>query len=185
MKRVITLAAALCALAAGAASTASAQATITTTCPSGSTQVASVTYAQAGDPVYGAAGNVWAIATYTRTMLVFRIPRASNTYCATWRDTGTFVTVAGKSPGGTGYVPAGIAGTLTRTAVTSNFTATYRPAAATSGSAGTHVGPFDWTSLYFTNVEGLDRVWYADLYTAGAAGSWGSRTGYASYCDVT
>jgi hypothetical protein len=144
-----------------------------------------VTYVVTGDPVAGAAGQTWAIASYTRTEMVFRLPGTTNTYCATWRDSGTFTTVGGASPAGTGAVPPGITGTLTRTAVTTNFTADWRPVAGTSGSLGTHAGTFDWTSLWFTNVQGMGLVWYSNLYTTPSSGSWGSRTGYPSYCDIT
>ena len=185
MKRALTLAAALCVLALGAVSTASAVTTYTTSCPAYSQLVVSVSYLVTGDPVTDADGNVWATADYTRTLQVFRVPWAKNTYCATWRDSGTFVTVDAQSPGGTGTVAAGIVGRLTRTAVTTNFTASFQPHAATSGAVGPFAAPFDWTSLYFSNVQGLGLVWYSNLYTTALNGSWGSRTGFPSYCDIT
>ena len=69
------------------------------------------------DPVTGVdPANVWATADYTRTLQVYRV--AKNTYCATWRDSGTFVTVAGQSPGGTGTVAKnGKSGTVSITLV--------------------------------------------------------------------
>jgi hypothetical protein len=181
MKRAFTLAAALCVLALGAVSSASALGTYTTSCPAYSQLVGSGSYVVTGDPVTDANGNVWATANYTRTLQVYRVPGTRNTYCATWRDSGTFVTVEGQSPGGTGTVAAGIAGRLTRTAVTTNFTATFVPGAPTSG---VFAGPFDWTSLFFSNVQGFGLVWYSNLYTTLTNGSWGSRTGFPSYCDI-
>ena len=183
MKRALTLAAALCVLALGAVSTSSAATLYTTSCPAYSPLVASVSYLVTGDPVTNANGDVWATADYTRTLQLFRV--AKNTYCATWRDSGTFVTVGSQSPGGSSTVNAGITGKLTRTGVTTNFTATWQPRAATSGALGTFAGPFDWTSLYFTDVQGLGLVWYTSLYTTPLNGAWGSRTGYPSYCDIT
>ena len=180
MKRVLTLAAALCVLAFGAAFPGTAQA-ITTTCPAYSQVVANVTYSVAGDPVTDAAGNVWATANYTRTLMVVRVTRT--TYCATWRDTGTFTTVDAASPGGSGHVAAGITGRLTRSATTNTFTATWQPNAPTSGPLG--IGPSDWTSLYFESPPEYGLNWYTNLYTTAANGSWGSRTGYPSYCDIT
>jgi hypothetical protein len=185
MKRAFILAAALCVLALGAVSPASAVGMYTTSCPAYSQLVASVSYVVAGDPVTRVDGSVWATAGYTRALQVYRLPGSKNTYCATWRDSGTFVTAGGESPGGTGTVAAGIAGRLTRTAVTTNFTAAFQPSAATSGALGTFAGPFDWTSLYFSNVQGLDLAWYSSLYMTPANGSWGSRTGFSSYCDIT
>jgi hypothetical protein len=182
MKRAITLAAALSVLALGAVSPASAHATYTTSCPAGSQLVASVTYSVTGEPVTGRDGNVWATASYSRTLLVFRVGTSS--YCANWRDTGTFTTVAGKSPGGSGSVAAGIAGTFNRTGVTTTFAARWQPTAPTTGSLGALASPVDWTSFYFTDVSGLGLVWYAHLFQTPANGAWGSRTGFPSYCDI-
>ena len=183
MKRAFILAAALCVLALGAVSPASALGTYTTSCPAYAQLVASTSYRVTGEAVTGANSNVWATADYTRTLQIYRV--AKNTYCATWRDSGTFATVAGESPAGTGTVGAGIAGKLTRTAVTTSFTATWQPAAPRSGELGTFAAPFDWTSVYFNDVQGLDLVWYSNLYTTPANGAWGSRTGFPSFCDIT
>ena len=182
MKRALISAAALCVLALGMVSTASGRATLTTTCPAYSQLVANVTIPVTGDPVTDANGNVWAIANYTRTLMVYRV--TATTYCATWRDTGTFTTIGSQSPGGTGYVGPGIVGKLTRTGTTNTFTGTWQPTVATSGLLPPQAGPFDWTSLYFTDVQGLAMNWYTSLYTTPLNGSWGSRTGYPSYCDI-
>src|SRR5207245_1407055 len=152
MKRALISAAALCVLALGTVSTASGRATLTTTCPSGSQVVANVIIPVTGDPVTDANGNVWATATYTRTLIVFRVTK--DTYCATWRDTGTFTTTGSQSPGGTGDLGPGITGTLTRTGTTNTFTATWQPSAATSGTLTPQAGPFDWPSPYFSDVQG-------------------------------
>ena len=183
MKRAFTLAAALCVLALGATATASATAAYSTTCPAYSQLVAYTTVLVTGDPVTGAdPNNVWATADYTRTLQIYRVNKT--TYCALWRDSGVFRTVGGTSPGGTGSVDPGIVGRLTRSRV-ETFTGTWQPQAATSGSIGAFAGPFDVLSLYFTNVSGVTVTWYADLYTTPANGSWGSRSGFPSYCDIT
>jgi hypothetical protein len=179
MKRAFTLAAALCVLALGAVSPASARAaTYSTTCPAYSQLIAYNTYLVTGDPVTGAdPTNVWATATYTRTVQIYKV--SGNTYCAVWRDTGTFTTLGGTSPAGTGTVDAGITGRLTRSRV-ETFTGTWSP----TGATGPFAGPFDVLSLYFTDVSGVTVTWYADIYTTTANGSWGSRSGYPSYCDI-
>src|SRR5437868_15518089 len=111
MKRAFTLAAALCVLALGTVSTASAKATYSTTCPAYSQLVASTTYVVTGDPVTGAdPSNVWATADYTRTLQIYKVATGKNTCCAVWRDSGTFTTDGGTSPAGTGCVDAGITG---------------------------------------------------------------------------
>lgn len=182
MKRVITLAAALCVLALGAATTGSATVAYSTTCPAGSQLIAYTSFAVTGEPVTGAdPNNVWAVANYTRTLQVYRVTKS--TYCTVWRDTGTFTTVGGTSPGGTGTVVAGITGTLTRSRV-QTFTGTWQPRVGTSGFLGTFPAPVDTLSLYFTNVSGVTVTWYADIYVASGIGSWGSRSGYPSYCDI-
>ena len=182
MKRVITLAAALCVLALGAATTASATVAYSTTCPAGSQLISYASYAVTGEPVTGAdPNNVWATANYTRTFQIYRVTK--NTYCAVWRDSGTFVTVGSTSPGGTGRVDAGIVGTLTRSHV-EIFQGTWQPQVGTSGFLGTFPAPVDTLTLYFTNVSGVTVTWYADIYVAPGSGSWGSRSGYPSYCDI-
>src|SRR3982751_6465774 len=128
MKRALWIAAAaLCALALGAASTASAKGlvTISTTCPSGSQLIASGSAIVAGDSVTGAdPSNGWATANYTRTFQLYRV--SGHTFCATWRDSGSFTTTGGTSPAGTGTVAAGVTGNLTRTRV-ETFDGTFQP----------------------------------------------------------
>ncbi len=182
MKRVITLAATLCVLALGAATTASATAAYSTTCPTGSQLIAYGSHAVIGEPVTGAdQTTTWAIANYTRTFQIYRV--TNSTYCAVWRDSGTFTTVGSTSPGGTGTVAAGIVGNLTRSRV-EVFTGTWQPHVGTSGFLGTFAAPIDTLALYFTNVSGVTVTWYADIYTTPASGSWGSRSGFPSYCDI-
>jgi hypothetical protein len=184
MKRAITLAAALCALALGAVSPASAHGTYTTSCPAGSQLVASVTYSVTGESITGRDGTVWATGSYTRTLLVFRVGPGKN-YCANYRDSGTFTTIGSTSPGGSGFVAAGITGTFSRTGVTTTFSAKWRPSVPTTGSLGTFASPPDWVDFFFSDVSGLDLVWYANVFQTPANGAWGSRTGFASYCDIT
>jgi hypothetical protein len=176
MKRALGIAAAaLCALALGATSTASAHGLITTSCPYGSQLIASGSTAVAGDPVTGAdPSNVWATADYTRTFQIYRV--SGHTFCATWRDSGTFTTVGGTSPGGTSDVAAGVTGNLTRTRV-QTFSGVFQP-------NGVPVGG-DVLDAYFSWVSDVNVTWYVDLYTTSANGAWGSRTGFPSYCDIT
>jgi hypothetical protein len=186
MRRVLATVAALGAVALALTTSAYARSTTTvvTSCPSTAVVIANVTYPVAGDPVTGRYGNVWATASYTRTLVIYRVSRT--TYCALWRDSGTFVTVAADpSPGGTGSVGPGIVGTATRTAVTTNFTATWQPAGATSGSIAAQSVSSNWLSLYFTNVQGYGTVWNYGMYSTPANGCWGTRTGYPSIGDVT
>jgi hypothetical protein len=176
MKRAFGFAAvALCALALGAASTASASGLISTSCPAGSQPVASGSVLVTGDPVTGAdPSNVWATADYTRAFQLYHVN--GHDFCVTWRDTGTFTTVGGTSPAGRGSVAAGVTGYLNRTRV-ETFSGTWQPHGATNGSD-------DLLSAYFDGVSDVNVTWYADLYLTPANGNWGSRTGFPSYCDI-
>jgi hypothetical protein len=184
MRRVVTLAAAFAVVALTLTSSAFARASVVTGCPSTASVIANVSYTVAGDPVTGRAGNVWANATYTRTLVIYRVSR--NSYCALWRDSGTFTTVAASpSPGGSGSVKAGITGTATRTAITTNFTARWRPEGPTSGSLGAHDASFNWVDVYFDDVEGYGLVWTYGMYSTSLNGCWGTRIDYASIGDIT
>jgi hypothetical protein len=154
---------------------ASASALISTSCPAGSQLIAYGSTFVTGDPVTGAdPSNIWATADYTRTFQLYRV--YGHTFCAVWRDSGTFTTVGSTSPGGTGTVAAGVTGNLTRTRV-ETFSATFQPhSLPTSG---------DILSAYFIGVSDVNVTWYVDLYTTSANGAWGSRTGFPSYCDIT
>src|SRR3954470_16387107 len=144
MKRALGLAAvAFCALALGAVAVAPASATISTTCPYGSQLIAYGSTVVTGDSLTGAdPSNVWAIGNYTRTYQLYRV--SGHTFCATWRDSGTFTTVGGTSPGGTGTVDAGVTGNLTQTRV-ETFSGTFQPHGLPSSG--------DTLSDYFSEVS--------------------------------
>jgi hypothetical protein len=133
----------------------------------------------------GVAGNAWAVDKYAREILVRRT--GHKTYCAALRYyDGAFATVAGISPGGTGFVSDGISGTLTGGYKTVNFRARFRPLAPTSGDIGvadfacdlsfTCPGAVSWLDLYFTDVQGFALDWWAWIYDAGANGLWVNRS---------
>jgi hypothetical protein len=183
MKLVTTMAAAISLLALSTTSSAVAgTTTIITGCPAYAPLIAGVTFNVTGEQVTGSRGNVWATADYRRLLGIYRVGR--NSYCATWRDTGTFTTVEGPAPGSWGWLDGGIPGTLVRTAVTTNFTATWNPKKPTSGYIGTYEAPVDWTSFYFDGVQGLDLVWWSNLYQTLTNGCWANRTGYPSIGNI-
>src|SRR4051794_26732945 len=105
MKRVLTLAAILGLAALAPISSASAA---NPGCPSSSVMVAAPSYTVQNGLVEGVLGNVWATDTYTRTVAVYRVN--PTTYCAIMRDVGTYTTIAGPSPAGTGFVAGGLRG---------------------------------------------------------------------------
>lgn len=154
-------------------------------CPAG-TMVVNVTMTIAGDDDIAAAGDAWASDTYTRILQVVKVGPSS--YCAAVRDSGTFTSYGGASPGGTGRIAPGDTGTFGGGFKTATFTGSFRPLAPTSGSLGAFVGAPDWQSFYFTNLRGfgLGR-WSWTYYEGGYYGTgewWGST--YAGSCnDIT
>jgi hypothetical protein len=182
MKRALTTAAVLALVALAGAS--SAGATIVTSCPSTSKLIANVTYGVGSEPVVGADQvSTWANATYTRTLLIYRVSQQS--YCAMWRDLGSVTTTQGPSPSGRATVAAGIQGSFVRTTVGTTFTATLNSNVQTSGSLGASPAQIDWLSLYFTNVQEFGVVYsMGNFYSS--RGCWSFKTSfYPSYGDIT
>jgi hypothetical protein len=181
MKRILITAALLGLAVAAAASSALAKSTVVTGCPSTARLVANVTNVATNDPILGASGNVWAIGSYTRQLLVYRVDAA--TYCVMWRDSGSFTTIAGPSPGGLGLVAGGIKGKMARTSISLNFKATLLGNRPTSGSLGTGESPIDFLAYYFENVPNFGVAYESGLFSS-AYGCWSYKTGVPTYGDV-
>jgi hypothetical protein len=165
MKRVLILVAALVALGAAAVQPARAATFVSSSCPYGSTVLASVNYTVTGEPLVGAAGNVWAIASYTQYVNVYRV--GSLGYCAVTYSKGTFTTVAGTSPAGTGTIAGGITGTFTSGTRSTTFSGVWNPKAPTTGSIGSYSSGTIFLSLYFSSTSGYGTPWYAaNFYTS-------------------
>lgn len=130
----------------------------------------------------GTKGNFWAFDDYTRVLKVWKV--GEHNFCAIATYVGSFRTIAGSSPGGSGTVAAGVKG---------HFDGGYRmdfsgtllvhPSRKTHGSIGTFdyrcdtagncPGSVYWVTLYFSNVTGDDFDWWGWLYKAqGNAGTW-------------
>jgi hypothetical protein len=182
MRRVLTTATILGLVALASSSGALAR-TSASSCAS-APLAANVTYVVGSDPIPGGAsgtGPVWANGSYTRTLLIYRY--SATTFCTLWKDSGSFTTIAGRSPGGTGLIAAGVKGAMTRNSVSNVFTARWKGTAPTSGSLGTYPGQIDWLSLYFDNVQGIAVAYTAGLYQS-PAGCWSYKTGGLSTGDV-
>ena len=164
MKRVLVLCGVLVALAA--LSPARARAALPTTCTG--TQVAYVSMTVPNEQVTGADGHVWATASYTRQVIIRRYN--AFTFCAMTQDSGTFTTIAGVSPGGTGIVSDGITGPLSRSTRTDWFTARWAPSVATSGSIGVVDASTPWTSLFFSGTVSFSLTWEARIYQTSGHG---------------
>jgi hypothetical protein len=133
----------------------------------------------------------WAVDTYNRRVLVYQT--GANTFCAVTTSRGTFTTLAGHSPGGTGMIPAGITGKFRGGYTSNQFHGTLlaTPLSPTTGDLGTKnfacvasadhndatktcPGTFDWFSQYFTADSGADWALakYAFIYHAKKHGTW-------------
>jgi hypothetical protein len=188
MKRLVAIAAAVT-VALAAAATASALPTPQAMppfvndgqryCPSGAL-VVNVTQSVQNDADAGRTGLAWAWDNYTRTIQVVRL--SGNTYCAGLNYSGAFWTWPGLSPGATGSVPFGLAGTFSGVLKTTVFTATFNPKVVTTGSIGTFdygcdasitcPGFVDWVSLWFDNVRNLGTDRWGWSYYTPANGYW-------------
>jgi hypothetical protein len=133
----------------------------------------------------------WAVDNYNRRVLVYQT--GANTFCAVTMSRGTFTTLAGHSPAGTGMIPAGITGKFMGGYVTNEFHGTLlaTPLSSKTGDLGTKdfacvasadhndatkscPGTFDWFSQYFTADSGADWALakYAFIYHAKGHGTW-------------
>ena len=179
MTKRLLVAAAAAGLLLAPASPAGAAIDPKANCPSGQ-YVVNATQTILNDASRGVAGNTWAFRNYWRTIVIVRT--GNNTYCAATRDWGSYSTVAGTSPGATGAVSSGLAGSFSGGIRSNVFRATFRPSVPTTGSFGTYdyrcdaslvcPGYVDWRSLYFTNIRDYDLTWWNWTYYGGDYGFW-------------
>jgi hypothetical protein len=177
MRRLmIPLAAAVIGLAAApAGSAATKRAFDGNTCPSAPV-VAYVTMGIQSDGIVGPSGLEWARGTYTRQIVIYRL--GTYTFCVITRDSGTFTSEAGPSPGGTGWLDAGVTGTVTKSTRSTIFYGVWRPSVPTMGSIGTYPDG-NWLPLFFSWTSGYGDGWFAQLYrspvaTVAACFNWSS-----------
>jgi hypothetical protein len=144
----------------------------------------------------GVRGNNWAFDNYTRAVKVWR--KSPGRFCAASTYGGTFTTIEGTSPGGTGFVPAGIAGTMTGFYRTNVFRGTLlaTPKERKAGNLGTFSfactaaskkgscpGSFDWPSAYFAGGANYTIVQYKFTYRTKRNGTW-QLIGLRSHGDI-
>jgi hypothetical protein len=100
--------------------------------------IVNVNYTLTNDFDSGVAGNSWANDTINRHLQIRQDSTDKTMFCAMIDDTGSFVTFAGVSPGGTGTVSAGINGRINGGYTTTNFAGTLNPSPAykTHGNLG-------------------------------------------------
>jgi len=140
-----------------------------------------------GDIDSGVAGNNWAYDSYRKRIQVWE--GTPGTFCALVRYSGSFVTVAGPSPGGAGTISAGIRGSFAGV-----YSATVRgalnpaPGVPTTGDLGTTdylcdaatgacPGKVDWVQVYFNPGASFSFDWWIWVYLAGSHGLWVNASG--------
>jgi hypothetical protein len=131
-----------------------------------------ISYGVQNDVDTGRLGNEWAHLTYARSVRVWR--RASGAFCAVSGYDGTFVSIAGPSPGGKWQLPDGVRGTMRATSVTV-FRGRFAPRGApTRGFLGVKGAPWEWSNDYFTGVAGFRYTQYTFRFAAtqGGTGTW-------------
>jgi hypothetical protein len=168
-----------------------------TACPAGD-QVLNVSYkivnsVDSGTGTNDSGAPWWAVIDYVLQVQVSQT--GADTFCATAKTQGSFVSVGGDGPGcandtscGTSALGPGVVGTF-QGGYTQTFTGTFAPdGQRTRGSLGTFdhgcdpevddpgcdgAGVTRWLGLYFTGVSGFDfDEWWGWVYHAGNNGSW-------------
>jgi hypothetical protein len=171
VKKVITLAALVMAAFSITATTALASPGPVSTgkqaCKASGPAVVNVQYTYTS-PDSGLGGNDWANDTINRQLQIWKV--ADGIYCASVKDQGSFVTLAGTSPGNTGTVSAGITGKLKGGYTTTPLTGTLDPSQPTRGN----LGSFDHTDRPSFLSYGLsgDLADWGWVYQTQNNGSW-------------
>ena len=152
----------------------------------GGTMIVNVTYTLTNDPDSGVKGNDWATDTIKRHLQIFDL--GAGNVCATVNDTGSFVTVAGHSPGGTGEVSTGISGRINGGYAANVSTATLDPSSgyATHGNLGSFdaLGAHPTFLSYFSGSPSWDFASWGWTYHTARNGDWvNSSTGNSG--DIT
>jgi hypothetical protein len=170
-----------------------------TACPPGG-QILNVSYKIVNSVDSGTGTNDfgapwWAVIDYVLQVKVSST--GADTFCATVKTEGSFVSVGGDGPGcdndgscnsEAGHLDAGVVGTF-QGGYTETFSGTFDPGSQrTRGSLGTFDHDCDpaqagggcdgsgvtrWLNLYFSGVSGFDfDEWWGWVYHAGSNGSW-------------
>jgi hypothetical protein len=151
--------------------------------PSGHHMVLNVVFQVTNDADSGVAGNYWALDSYTKHVQVWDM--GGGGFCAQVKYNGSFVTVAGISPGNTGLVTAGITGTM-EGGYNATFTGSFTPGTKrTKGNIGSKDNActitggvpscgdiYSWASEYFPNMDNFNQNYWGWTYDAGDNGTW-------------
>jgi len=124
-------------------------------------------------------GNAWAMDSYKKQILVWDL--GDDQYCAVVKYLGTFDTIAGDSPQGTGTVGDDVRGHM-QGGYRATFTGTFDPQLPTNGNIGPYdytcnpdfsgCNYFDWLGAYFSSYADFDQPYWAWFYNTRTNGSW-------------
>ena len=170
-------------MSAGAAPASNQSAQLNAAQCNGGELVINVTQKVENDVDSGVAGNNWAYDQANRQIQVWQT--GLNTFCAVVRYEGSFLTIAGASPGNTDTdgIAAGITGTF-HGGYVANITGTLipDPSYRTRGNIGTFnydcntagvcPGYFNWVATYFAPSYVFDYVSWGWTYHGGKNGTW-------------
>lgn len=151
--------------------------------PSGHRMVLNVVFQVTNDADSGVSGNYWALDSYTKHVQAWDM--GNSTFCVQVKYNGSFVTVTGPSPGGTGSVDSGVTGTMEggySATVTGSFTPGTKRTKGNIGSkdyactidqSGPAIGCqyYSFVSDYFTGASLAQNFWQW-TYDAGDNGTW-------------
>jgi hypothetical protein len=119
-------------------------------------------------PDSGLGGNNWANDTINRQLQIWKV---AGGYCASVSDQGSFVTVAGTSPGATGTVRDGISGKMKGGYTTTLLTGTLNPTTPTRGDLGSGYDSNNKPSFVSYGLSGDLAAWGWSYQTMNN-GSW-------------
>ena len=129
----------------------------------------------------------WAMDDYTKTIQVW--DKGDGSFCASVKYIGSWVTVAGNSPGAGLSLNAGITGTM-EGGYTATITGALKPTSlldqrtkgfigtkdygcTISGGAASNCNPFDWVGAYFNAGATFDyNTFWGWIYHGGDNGTW-------------
>jgi hypothetical protein len=134
--------------------------------------VLNVRYSVANDIDTGLRGNNWAFDSYVRTVRVWR--KSLGRFCAASTYDGTFMSIAGASPGGGATIPAGIRGTFKGSSVVT-FRGVMRFGVSrqrvdlgakdfsctSDAKKGQCTGTYDWLKASFMSADNFRSFKYA------------------------
>jgi len=162
-------------------------------CNTSGAAIVNVHYTLINDYDSAVGGTAWANDTIDRQLQIWAL--GGGTYCASVSDQGSFVTLAGPSPDGTGTVSAGVTGKIKGGYTTVAFTGTPSTTLPVSGNLGTFdlkctdanncPGTYPSYLSYFSSpTSPVDLAVWGWTYHTSQSGTW-NNTSTGNTGDIT